>query len=279
MLNGFRSLDRILRGEATRPADLGEGRVDVPLGALAVVILLLAMLYGVCMGAFALVSRWGTPKFHDGLLQVASSAAKVPALLVLTLLVTGPSLYVFNALLGSRLTLGSLLRLLTASVGVLAALLASFGTILVFFSLCTDSYAFIILLNVALFAVSGGLGLGFLLQTLHRLAAVAPVPMTPVVPVADDPTAPLDVVLPPGPLDRIRDLREQRSVRRVFRIWVVVFGLVGAQMSWVLRPFVLSPTSDFALFRPRASNFFQAVAGKAQALFDDATPAHQGRGW
>ncbi len=281
MLNGFRSLDRILRGDATRPADLGQGRVDVPLGALAVVILLLAMLYGVCMGAFALVSRWGTPHLRDGLRQVASSAAKVPALLVLTLAVTTPSLYVFNALLGSRLTFGSLMRLLTASVGVLAALLASFGTILVFFSLCTDSYAFIILLNVALFAVSGGLGLGFLLQTLHRLASVPPTPVVPAPePVPDDSTPrPWDLSLLPGPLERLKDLRERQSVRRVFRIWVIVFGLVGAQMSWVLRPFVLAPNSEFALFRPRESNFFQAVMQKAESLFDEATPAHKGRGW
>ena len=295
VMSGIRSLDRVLRGEATRPGDLARGTVDVPVGALAVVIALLAMAYGVCMGVFALVARWGTPRLHDGLLQVASSAVKVPALLVLTLAVTGPSLYVFNALLGSRLTLGALLRLLTASVGVLAALLASFGTILVFFSLSTESYSFIVLLNVALFAISGLLGLGFLLQTLHRLAAA-----TPAVPV-EAPPEPLPVADPagvpdladpgppprrpwgrsgePGPLQALRDYRDQRSVRRVFRIWVVVFGLVGAQMSWVLRPFILSPSDDFAVFRPRQSNFYAYVLTKVGDLFDESTPARKGRGW
>jgi hypothetical protein len=200
LMNGFRSLDRILRGDATRPGQLGGGTVDAPLGALSAVILLLAALYGLCMGAFALVSRWGTPRLRDGFLQVASSGAKVPALLVLTLVVTGPSLYVFNALLGSRLSLAALLRLLTAAVGVLAAVLAGFSTILVFFSLCTDSYPFIILLNVALFSVAGCLGLGFLLQTLHRLAASAAATAAAT---TVDPGAPLPLADdPPGPLDR-----------------------------------------------------------------------------
>ena len=295
MMNAVRSLDRVLRGDATRPGDLARGSVDVPVGGLSVVILGLAMIYGACMGAFALVSRWGTPRLHDGLLQVASSAVKVPLLLVLTLAVTCPSLYVFNALLGSRLTVAALLRLLTASVGVLAALLASFGTILVFFSLSTESYAFIVLLNVALFAISGTLGLGFLLQTLHRLAAaaaVAPVPVEPAaVPVVPgdpeslelrDPPPPRrawDPALLPGPLDRLSaEYREQRSVRRVFRIWVVVFGLVGAQMSWVLRPFILAPDATFAVFRHRESNFFGAVASKVGSLFDESTAGHKGRG-
>ena len=272
MMNGVRSLDRVLRGEATRPADLARGAVDVPLGPLSVVILALAVVYGACMGAFALIGRWGTSRWADGLLQVASSAVKVPLLLVLTLAVTCPSLYVFNALLGSRLTVASLVRLLAASVGVLAALLASFGTILVFFSLCTESYAFIVLLNVALFAVAGGLGLGFLLQTLHRLAGAAAAAEVAAEEAADDPVV-------PGPLDRLGSQQDLRSVRRVFRIWVLVFGLVGAQMSWVLRPFVLAPNSTFAVFRHRESNFFGAVAAKAADLFGEAAPARRGNRW
>ena len=91
-------------------------------------------------------------------------------LFFLTLIVTFPSLYVFNALVGSRLSFRTVLRLLIAALGVMLAVLASFGTIVVFFSLCTTSYPFMVLLNVAMFAVAGILGMGFLLQTLHRLS-------------------------------------------------------------------------------------------------------------
>jgi 2-keto-3-deoxy-galactonokinase len=48
-------------------------------------------------------------------------------------------------------------------------------------------------------------------------------------------------------------------VKAIFRIWVIVFGLVGAQMGWVLRPFIGAPDQPFTLFREREGNFFQAV--------------------
>jgi hypothetical protein len=55
-------------------------------------------------------------------------------------------------------------------------------------------------------------------------------------------------------------------VKNVFRVWIIVFGLVGAQMSWVLRPFIGS-TNKFALFRPRGGNFFEAVLDHLFKLF------------
>jgi len=50
----------------------------------------------------------------------------------------------------------------------------------------------------------------------------------------------------------------------------VVFGLVGAQMAWMLRPFIGNPNSPFTLIRSRESNFFEAVFDKA---WDLATPS------
>ena len=47
----------------------------------------------------------------------------------------------------------------------------------------------------------------------------------------------------------------------------VVFGLVGAQMGWVLRPFVGNPSLPFTWFRGRESNFFQAVLHTISSLF------------
>jgi hypothetical protein len=53
----------------------------------------------------------------------------------------------------------------------------------------------------------------------------------------------------------------------VFRLWVIVFALVGAQMSWVLRPFIGDPDQAFTWLRPRQSNFFEAVWYTFQDLF------------
>jgi hypothetical protein len=49
------------------------------------------------------------------------------------------------------------------------------------------------------------------------------------------------------------------SASIIFRVWVIVFAIVGAQMSWVLRPFVGSPSKPFSWFREREGNFFQTV--------------------
>jgi hypothetical protein len=277
MRHWIRSLDRVLKGEATRPDALRAGSIDIPLGGLSVVLLLLGVFYGLCMGVFAVVSRWGTAKAAMGWEQAAASAVKVPLLFFLTLLVTLPSLYVFNALVGSRLTLGAVVRLLVSALAVMLALQASFGTIVVFFSVSTTSYAFMVLLNVVLFAVSGFLGLGFLLQTLHRLSRVQAIAEPETVepypaPVAPPPVPPQPGVPPapavPGALDRVRGQAPDQSVKMVFRIWVVVFALVGAQMGWVLRPFVGHPNANFTFFRERKENFFQAVATKVQELFE-----------
>jgi hypothetical protein len=225
------------------------------------------MIYGACMGTFALFQ-----KKEPNLLQVVSSMIKVPLLFYLTLLVTLPSLYVFNALMGSRLTLLSVIRLLVASLGVNVTVLASLGTIVAFFSACTTSYPFMVLFNVVVYAISGAFGLRFLLQTLHRLNVADTLRQR--MPEsesweAQETAGPGESPSPseqPGPLDPLRNRVLSGHVKTVFRLWVIVFGLVGAQMGWVLRPFIGDPNLPFAVFRSRESNFFLAILQKLASL-------------
>ena len=56
MLNWLRALDRVLRGEATSVAALETAELDVPIWGLCVVIDLLGLLYGLCMGVFDLTN-------------------------------------------------------------------------------------------------------------------------------------------------------------------------------------------------------------------------------
>jgi hypothetical protein len=191
-------------------------------------------------------------------------------LFFLTLLITFPSLYVFNALVGCRLAFMAVLRLLIASLGVALAVLASFGTIVFFFSLCSSSYPFMVLLNVLLFAIAGVLGMHFLLQTLGRLSAVGAGAFPEQVPQAtlDDAPAPVypdrfPAVRPP-PIPSPAALGPH--VRTIFAIWVIVFGLIGSQMGWVLRPFIGSPDAPVTFFRAREGNFFSAVADRIEDL-------------
>lgn len=251
----WKDLDRILRGEATRLSALRRGTIEVRLGGLAVVLVILAMIYGACMGSFAMLKEGG-PSYW----QLLASTVKVPALFFLTLIVTFPSLYVFNALVGSRLDVDSVLRLLMASMAVMVAVLSSLGPIIAFFSVSTSTYAFMVVANVAVFGVSGTMGLVFLLQTLHRLSVV---PREPAATEASewvgDPKGGADEAPAPSALDPLEDQVLGRHVKVLFRCWVILFGLVGAQMSWVLRPFVGDPGRPFAWFRGRESNFFEAV--------------------
>jgi hypothetical protein len=234
---------------------------------MAVLVVLLAMVYGLCMGSYSLMRevpesvRDPSPPY----MQLIATTVKVPALFYLTLFVTFPSLYVFNALVGSRLTLVSVLKLLVASLAVNLAVLASLGPIVLFFSVSTKSHPFVTLLNVVMFTVAGVLGLVFLLQTLHRMTPsgrTLPEPLTAPVNQSNEAEAKEDL----SALDMPAGQSLGRHTRLVFGCWVVVFAVVGAQMGWVLRPFIGSPSLPFTWLRPRQSNFFEAVLNVVRAL-------------
>ncbi len=235
-------------------SSLSRGTIDIPVGGLAVVLVILGMFYGMCMGCFALFKAEG-PSYW----QLVATTLKVPALFVLTLAITLPSLYVSNALVGSRLTIDSVLRLLLAALAVTMAVLASIGPIVAFFSLSTNSHPFMVLVNVVVFAVSGALGLSFLLQTLHRLsvAPILPASMTVEDVPAEEKEGAGNPV--PGALEPLEGQVLGSHVKTIFRCWVFLFGLVGAQMGWVLRPFIGDPNLPFEWIRGRESNFFQGV--------------------
>ncbi len=267
MLDWMKEIDRILRGEATRLSVLRLGRVEYKLGQVTIGTLLLAMIAGVCMACFTLFKHGG-PDY----MQAVATVVKVPLLFTLTLLVTFPSLYVFNALIGSRLSMISVLRLLVAAFAVIMPVLAALGTIVAFFSVSTTSYPFMLLLNVVVFAIAGILGINFLMGTLHRLTIAQTEPLDIFILDEGPEPAPGDTTeLPPilqttGALAPVPGYSPGQSVKNVFRIWILVFGLVGAQMAWVLRPFLGNPNLPFHWFRLRESNFFEAVGTASRHL-------------
>ena len=163
-------LDRILRGEATRPDKIRNAEIRIPILGITGTIVMLAIAYGFCMAVFAMVHGYESGELSRSLQQTFATMLKVPLLFLLTLGITFPSLYVFNALVGSQLKMFQVLKLLVASLAVNLSVLASMGPIIAFFSVSTPNYGFIVLLNVVVFAVAGFLGLSFLVQTLNRLS-------------------------------------------------------------------------------------------------------------
>lgn len=249
MLQWFRQLDELLRGRATSTEALAAGRIELPGRRFIVLAIVLGAVFGFFMGWYAFLR--GSP---DSGWQILAAMVKLPALFLLTLLVTFPSLYVFNALMGCSLSFAATLRLLIGAILVNVTVAASLGPILGFFTLSTTSYPFMILLNVALLAVAGVVALGFLLHTLRRLSAAH----------WQEVQRREQEVSGAGELALRADAYAQ--ARSIFRIWVLIYGLVGAQMGWLLRPFIGNPSIPFAWFRPREGNFFSAVIQQVQNL-------------
>jgi len=236
MSQWFSNLDRLLRGDFTKKDELQGGHVAIPAGKLIVAAIGLGGFYGACMGLYAAMGG----REHTWL-AIAATAAKVPLLFLLTLLVTFPSLYVFAALANSRLGLQQMLRLMVAAIAVMLGVLASFGPITAFFTLSTDSHGFMVLLNVIFCGLAGMVGLAFLNRAINAVFPGARA--------GDDASAE----------ERHAAAEESGRARRIVRIWLVIFGAVGAQMAWILRPFIGNPQLPFTLFRPRWSNFFEFI--------------------
>lgn len=267
----FNSLDDLLRGRLTTREELAAGRVQVPVGTLVFLGMLLGGAYGICMGLFS-VFRGAEDVFW----RVLATTLKVPLLFVLTLAVTYPSLYVVSAMFDSKLRHRETLRLLLCAMAVNLALLASFGPVTAFFTASTESYPFMMILNIIFFAVGGFAGLAFLDRALksvfddpdnRRFQAVdprrAPAGDYEDEECEDEVDSPFQHRDIPG---RARAQKPPPS-RRVFRFWILIYGVVGAQMGWVLRPFVGAPALPFEWFRnERDSNFFSALGKTLETL-------------
>jgi len=259
-------IDRLLRGGFTRREDLAAGRIQVPVEALVVMGIVLGMLYGAFMGLYG-----ATRPANASVLHVFANVVKVPLLFLLTLAVAFPSLYVFSALADSRLRLGETLRLLLAAIVVNLALLASFGPVTGFFTLSTDSYSFMVVLNVVFFGVAGFAGLGFLRKALNSVFATPPQSTGETEPEEEHPE--------PGPLEkagivvaerrpaRRPELAQVANPLRIFTIWTVIYAVVGAQMGWILRPFIGAPNLKFTFFRQREGSFFEGLFTALGNLF------------
>ena len=68
MLSWFAHLDRLLRGDTTRPELLREGRIEIDARGLAMIVILLGAIYGACMGSSHCFEKrrrvWRTPARH-----------------------------------------------------------------------------------------------------------------------------------------------------------------------------------------------------------------------
>jgi hypothetical protein len=214
-LDAFRVVDRILRNRKAFFNEIREGQeVTLKIRDMVISSTIFFALYGAVMGSTS--PHWQ---------QVLASAAKLPVLFLITLIICLPSLYFFNLFFGSRLTFFQTLALVLTAITVTAVLLVSFLPIALFFWWTAPNYQFFKLLNVGIFTLTGFFGVIFLhLGMVH---------------VHQSENVPLRLLVLWG--------------------WILIYGFVGSQMAWTLRPFFGAPGLPFELFRQMGGNFYSDV--------------------
>jgi hypothetical protein len=178
-------------------------------------LLIFSTVYGAIMGSY------------NGWLQALSSAVKMPVLFVLIILICFPAFFVIQTVLGSKLSLGQMISIILTGFVFMTCIMVSFSTIVAFFMITGDNYAFIKMLHVLIIAIAGFFGMRAIVEALKYSCEKKSIyPKTGV---------------------------------QVFKIWILILAFVGAQLSWSLRPFIGSKEIPFELLRQKGGNFYVDV--------------------
>jgi len=187
-------------------------------------ILLFTFIYGIVMGSY------------NGFLQSLVTGIKLPCLILLSLLVCFPALFVIQYMIGSTMTLYQMANIILSGFFVFSTIALSFAPIVIFFMITGDNYSFLKLLHVAIFTFSGIFAVKTIISGLTFSC-------------------------------------EKKNIypklgMQIFKIWIVILAFVSSQLAWSLRPFVGSRELPFELVRERGSNFYVGVIQSAANLFD-----------
>jgi hypothetical protein len=196
-------------------------------------VVLFSFIYGIIMGSY------------NGVLQSLVTGVKMPCLIVLSLLICFPALYVVQSMIGSTMTIYQMANIIFAGFFVFSTIALSFAPIIIFFMITSDSYSFLKLLHVAIFTFSGI----FAVKTI---------------------------------INGLKFSCEKKNIypklgMSIFKIWVVILAFVSSQLAWNLRPFVGSRDLSFELFRKHEGNFYVAVIQSAANLFKPEDKSNQNR--
>jgi len=212
----LRLADDVLRGEKSPARRARELRPHL-FGSLALAIVVYGMFYGGVMGTYGGVAG-------SRILQVVYSAVKVPFLLFATFLLSLPSFFVTNTLLGLRSDFPRVIRALMSTQAGLTIILSALAPFTAFWYVSGSAYQPAILFNGVMFGVAS-----FSAQWMLRRSYV--------------------------PL-----VRANPRHRWMLRTWLVIYVFVGIQMAWVLRPFIGDPSAPVQFFREGSwSNAYEVV--------------------
>jgi len=201
----FQLADKLLGGQSVPAREPRDQRLPL-LGSLILAIVVYGMFYGAVMGSYG-----GTSGVRFW--QAVYSAVKVPLLMIATFILSLPSFFVINTLLGLRDDFGRVVRALISTQAGLTIILSALAPFTAFWYLSGSDYEPAILFNGIMFAVAS-----FSAQWILRRQY-----------------APL--------------IRANLRHRLMLRTWIVIYVFVGIQMAWVLRPFIGHPHAPVQFFR------------------------------
>lgn len=214
----FNVLMQLLRDRSNFLSEIENHKyIDKKIISLLVSSSLFLALYGAIIGST-----------HGGL-QIISSAFKLPALYLLTLLICLPTLYFMDIVLGSKRTFSQYVALLLASMAMISVMLFGFAPVTLFFRLSIDDYWFFLLLNIVVLGFTGVVGVRFFYKSMITL------------------------------MEKETAGKISANRHKLITAWLFLYGFVGSQLGWTLRPFVGTPEEPFALFREIESNFYIQV--------------------
>jgi hypothetical protein len=215
-MNHFSVLIRLLRDRKTFLADVRNGvKLETKIASLLIASSFFFAIYGAIIGSYG------------GGLQIISSAIKLPALYLITLIICLPTLYFFDILFGSKLGFKQYVTMALTAVSVISVLLFSFAPVVLFFLISVKGYDFFLLLNVLIMAITGGVGVRLFYKGMRDMVNES-------------------------------EAIEQNLRQRLLKGWVVLYALVGSQLGWTLRPFFGSEGEIFQIFRPEINGNFYA---------------------
>jgi hypothetical protein len=150
--------------------------------------------------------------------QALASALKLPLLFLASGLICLPTLYQFSVLVGSPLRFWQMWALILTGQTISATLTLGFAPIVLLFWASQADPLHLVALNAAVLALSAAVGLLFFVQGMLY-------------------------VQEPEPPDKVRffgwvGMYFRGTFRSlVLTAWLLLYGVVGARMSWTLRPF------------------------------------------
>lgn len=214
MVSLFSSADRFLHSSRDFNPVIDR---SLSLWNLVAFVVVFGLWYGAVMGTFGGIAG-------DRSWQILFSSSKVPLLLCATFVVTLPSFYVLNILMGLGPDFGAAVRCLIAAQAGTALVLAVLAPYTALFYASSSHYPAAILFNAMMFGAASLTG-QFLLLRFYR------------------------------PL-----IERNERHRWMARLWIVVYAFVGVQMGWVLRPFIGNPSEPPEFVRTDAwSNAYVVI--------------------